>query len=525
MYHSRKATDSRDKVYALLGMSLDDPDTTGLEADYKISWKDLFQKLVHLLLADQISVSIQEGDHDEVAVIEAKAYVLGKISSAKEGASGDDRQHVKVAWIGAPNTSDGIRTQSSHLTFQPSAKTIKTGDFICLVQGASAPTIFRLYDGFSTIIMVQVPPTDLPQWSASIASFPNNLLLIWNWDESRRVSYGGEDYQDLISSRGVTKCPWTECNCQGYMDKAARLWNFGLLMNNLKRYRLAVRNLRQAVEVYGIGVALRSAYPGHGPWREADEKTLRILDDVLIDDQGAAIEEKYQSHGQTPVAWAAEWGRDTVVRLLVESGADLEAKDLSGWVPLHWAAQRGHEAAVRLLAENVANINTKDDSGRTPLSWAAEEGHEAAVRLLAENGATISTKDNSNRTPLLWAAGNGHEAVVKLILATERANINVRDGYFSRTPLSQAAENGHEAVVKLLLATGSAEIDTKDNTGRTPLSWAAGKGHEAIVKLLLATGGADINARDNFGHTPLLWAAGQGHEAVAELLKSQGAQS
>ena len=40
----------------------------------------------------------------------------------------------------------------------------------------------------------------------------------------------GEGYGDFISSRGVTECRKTECQCQDHLDKATRLWNSGLLL-------------------------------------------------------------------------------------------------------------------------------------------------------------------------------------------------------------------------------------------------------------------------------------------------------
>ena len=72
MYHTRKATIPLDKVYALLGMSSDDP---SIEANYESSWKDLFQKLVNFSLSNLVSVSTW--DAEEVSVTEVKSYVLG----------------------------------------------------------------------------------------------------------------------------------------------------------------------------------------------------------------------------------------------------------------------------------------------------------------------------------------------------------------------------------------------------------------------------------------------------------------
>ena len=84
MYHTREAKDRRDKVYALLGMSSDNPTAAGLFADYNISWKQLFNKLIHFLLPKLVSVDLS--DDKEIAVIEGKGCILGEVSSVKRNA-------------------------------------------------------------------------------------------------------------------------------------------------------------------------------------------------------------------------------------------------------------------------------------------------------------------------------------------------------------------------------------------------------------------------------------------------------
>src|SRR4051812_15119224 len=68
MYHNRQATDRRDKVYALLGMSSEDSVAASLSPDYeKTTWGELFQKLTQLLLSQQLSV--EAWSHSEIAII------------------------------------------------------------------------------------------------------------------------------------------------------------------------------------------------------------------------------------------------------------------------------------------------------------------------------------------------------------------------------------------------------------------------------------------------------------------------
>lgn len=53
----------------------------------------------------------------------------------------------------------------------------------------------------------------------------------------------------------------------------------------------------------------------------------------------------------TPLSWDAEKGHGTIVKLLLDKGADLESKSKFGRAPLSYAAENGHEAIVKLLLD------------------------------------------------------------------------------------------------------------------------------------------------------------------------------
>jgi hypothetical protein len=435
MFHTRQASDPRDKVYALLGMSSDDPSKAGLQPDYKISWEELFQQFVKFVLSKDVSVETSS----QRAVIKSKGCILGQVSSVRR----DDRQYVNITPLYTPGNSG----RETEWTFQASAKPIQERDIICLLHGASKPTIIRLCKDHFAVVVIAATPLNgsstfgWPETSQRTTQFLRDFLLVWDWENTLRKSQDQEEYETLIETYSQT----LECSKAAfgdYLDEATRFWNDIMILDDLGEYEEANKRLLEAKRDY-----VRTFRKEHLPRPNGQ-------------------------YGRTLLSFVAGEGHEDLVKLLLET-IDPDLKDSkSSLTPLWWAAENGHEAVVQLLLETgKVDADLWDrKSGQTPLWRAAENGHEAVVKLLLETGKVDADLTNWNgRTLLSWAAENGHEAVVKLLLETGKVNADSRDA-FGGTPLCRAAGNGHEAVVKLLLETGKVDADSKDRFGGTPLS-------------------------------------------------------
>jgi ankyrin repeat protein len=525
MYHTRKATDPLDRIYALIGMSSDDPIASGLNIDYNAKWTDVFHKCVKLALPDQMSVSTW--DDTDVAMIEGKGYMLGVVSSVETDSTRDDRQHLEITWQKSLHYK-AAEGESLRCTLHVSAKPVQVGDAVCHLEGALSPTIIRPNQGFFTVIIIAASLAgNQPEWTKNIKTFPNQLLLIWDWGAYSRT---GRDYG--LNSRGV-KCSRAGCLCQDHLGKAIRLWEFGISLAAMNLSQRSGIALRHALEACKTGMALRDVEDvasGHHPANKAGKEVLQMMSGILETGKAALLEENYESYGQTPLEWAAEEGHDAVVKLLLDNGTAVNATNRNGQTPLHVVANRGRQAMVQLLLDRGANMGTADQDGQLPLHIAAREGHEAVVELLLNRGADINSVSRDDQSPLFWAALNGHEPVVALLLDRGAAIHNhyylgegiraIDAAYAAGTiPLNAAVKQGHKGVAKLLLDKGTYS-HTPDKLGYTALYLAISNGDEALVKLLLERY-ADTSGSMNL--VPLCQAASKGYVRIVELLLDAGA--
>ena len=143
--------------------------------------------------------------------------------------------------------------------------------------------------------------------------------------------------------------------------------------------------------------------------------------DVLsVLDQGADIHAKadvwYQSDsfthpGATALHIAAEFNPDPLVTLvLLDLGAELEAKTDLGDTPLHWAAYDGHPDVVELLLARGADATALNDDGTTPLHYAAWNNVPEVADLLLDWGADATALNDDADTPCDWIEWNSRSS-------------------------------------------------------------------------------------------------------------------
>ena len=157
--------------------------------------------------------------------------------------------------------------------------------------------------------------------------------------------------------------------------------------------------------------------------------------------------------GHTALHWAAQLHPDPeIIDILIDAGAEVDARDNFGNTPLHFASRsKNPQEIVPTLLDAGANPNAQANHGLSVLHLAVKNSHVAGgfVETLIKAEAKVNVKDEEGDTPLHYAAGfKKPEAILALLRAG--ADIHAKDSK-GKTALDYAKEEGLPAdVIKML---------------------------------------------------------------------------
>ena len=270
---------------------------------------------------------------------------------------------------------------------------------------------------------------------------------------------------------------------------------------------------------------------------------------------GATVRSTTRLGGYTPLHVASRGGHTEVARLVLEAGADPNTFTTTGVAALHFAAEADADGVVEVLVEHGANVNARDSfAERTPLMFATVRGADAALRALVDAGADLSlvtrVKDyevvdqslraeQRQRARVRAAAEEPEEeeevseASTSPVPAQGQQRRNPAQGAPAQrpgNPAQPAAAPGQPEPEKPatppeeppVTALSSAQQIGKQG-GFSALHYAAREGHRSTSGLLLDSG-ADVNqptAGDN--SSPMLVAVVNGHYDLGRDFLDRGA--
>lgn len=234
---------------------------------------------------------------------------------------------------------------------------------------------------------------------------------------------------------------------------------------------------------------------------------------------GANIRATTRLGTYTPLYLASQHGHAPVLQALIAAGADVSAGTPNGTTPLMVAAASGEVDAVKVLVEHGAEVNAKDGvREQTPLMYAAASNRAAVIDYLVSKGADLkATSKVSNLANLsregLGFGGNPRppgadgpaQAPRRQPMPGVDRNYNLNElivAHGGLTPLLYAVRQGYRESAEALLRAGADVNLPSAGDGTTPLLMAIINGHFDLAKTLIDRG-ADVTATSANGVGPL----------------------
>jgi ankyrin repeat protein len=258
--------------------------------------------------------------------------------------------------------------------------------------------------------------------------------------------------------------------------------------------------------------------------------------------------------GDFPLMNAALYGSGQIMEILLQKGADPNAKNKDGETALMWSAQDPEK--IKLLIKHGADINmaaktgntvlliasvgnnqlplieflvsqgadplVKNQKGETSLMRAALFGDSSTISYLISRGVEMDAKDTSGSTALMNSIFNVNTEAT-LVLLEKGADPDLK-ALFGLTAVSSVVTYNDMPSINAVLQKAK-NINTTDDGGISALMWAVYNEHDnpGIVQALLDKG-ADVNHKAKDGSTALSWALKKGNTKTVALLKQAGAR-
>ena len=158
--------------------------------------------------------------------------------------------------------------------------------------------------------------------------------------------------------------------------------------------------------------------------------------------------------GSSVLMMAAAKGNNEIVKMLIDSGADIHSLDSKQDTVLMVASINGHNDIVATLLQSGVNINAKNDKGETALIWSTLAGHTDIVKTLIKYKVDVNIKNNAGLSALVYAVMGKRPDLVKILLD---ANADIKATLSGISLLALAKSNNDKETINLLKKAGATQ--------------------------------------------------------------------
>ncbi|KAJ4355379.1 uncharacterized protein N0V89_003395 [Didymosphaeria variabile] len=451
-FQASKATDERDKIYALLGLSSDQLDMESVTIDY--------QRPIDQVLNETIP------------------HLLRSTSAIRSG----------------------LFAYHEVLNLMASFTTVNTTCFI--FESYEARTTEILYPHLQTGEVISNAYA-LEYRSQRILVSADPALLLFEKRTESALQSQKTCYDQVMSVLDRTKKLGNE-----KYEKDLQVYSWGSIEQHVKV--VVIRDRRNAIyraanlgcdlvveqllKYFVFGDEEKKEWKGSLLAEALEENYTRTAE--LILNLIGPVDPQDEYYSNALVRAASSRRNLAVVKKLLDAGVSVNTRSdyYNGNNALQMASSWANESTVKLLLDARADVNAQGGEYGNALQAAASDGDEATIRLLLDAGADVNAQGGKYGNALQVAAYSRHTATIRLLLDAG-ANVNAQGGRYGNA-LQAAARRGNADVVKLLLDAGAdpnipgKDPHTQNTSGVSALQMASKWDDEVGIKLLLLDAGA-----------------------------------